>query len=97
MIEPNETTIKSSVMKFPAGIPKPHLARAWGRSLESATAANDLTDIARGTLPAGKFDKLWSDEAMAPPPPLPNNPTYKDLMSHRNMVVQLVTVVVVEA
>ena len=58
MIEPNETTIKSSVMKFPAGIPKPHLARAWGRSLESATAANDLTDIARGTLPAGKFDKL---------------------------------------
>ena len=60
------------IKDFPPGLPKPHLARDWSRSLETALTDLELTDVARKTLPPGKFDmkfdKLWSEAALEPPP-----------------------------
>ena len=72
--------------KFPAGLPKPHAARDWGLSIESALASRGLTDIALKQIPAGRFDPLWSPEALEEPPPLPEHATFKDKMSHRSMM-----------
>ena len=83
--------------KHPADIPKltqwpgqtikPHEARAWGQSLDNVMVHYaGLTSVARNRMPPGKFQKLWSYEALAPPPPLPENASFRDMMSHRSAV-----------
>jgi hypothetical protein len=73
------------VNNFPSGLPKPHHARDWGRSLESALAQQELTDVARRELPAGLFPKLWSTEALEPPPDLPQGASFGDQLKWRSM------------
>ena len=38
-----------------------------------------LTSVCRDRLPAGTFDKMWSEEALKPPPPLPKDASWSDL------------------
>ena len=53
-----------AAMDFPQGLARPHQARDWHRSLESAAADRDLTDVIRHRLPVGKFPKLHSDASL---------------------------------
>ena len=69
------------VLQFPKGLPKPHQARDWHRSLENAATTADLIDVIHHRLPAGKFDKLYSDAACEMPPDLPRDAGYKDRMA----------------
>ena len=48
-----------------------------------------LTSVCRDRLPAGTFDKMWSEEALKPPPPLPKDASWSDQMRHRNFVDEL--------
>merc|ERR1712072_1123459 len=45
-----------------------------------------LTSVARNKLPPGKFPKPWTEGALEPPPPLPADATWKDLLTHRSFV-----------
>ena len=71
------------MMEFPAGLPKPHQSRDWGRLLESNVTARGLTDVAREQLPKGLFEKLWSAEALQDPPLLPEGAPFGDQMRWR--------------
>ena len=42
-----EKSTSPNVKEFPAGLPPPHLARDWARSVEAALTAKGLTDVAR--------------------------------------------------
>ena len=75
----------SGVKSFPAGLPKPHLARDWGRSLETALTEKGLTDVARKEMPPGLFPKLWSPQALEEPPALPDGASFGDQMKWRSM------------
>ena len=44
-----------------------------------------LTDTMRKRIPEGKFDPLWAQSALQPPPPLGKNPHYKDVVAHRQL------------
>ena len=73
----------TTLIPFPAGQPKPHDSRKWGRALESLMTVLKLTDTMRKRIPEGKFDPLWAQSALQPPPPLGKNPHYKDVVAHR--------------
>ena len=75
--------ISKKIKDFPPGLPKPHLARDWARSMETALTDLELTDVARKTLPPGKFDKLWSDAALEPPPDLPEGASFSEQLAWR--------------
>lgn len=60
---------------------KPHQNRDWLKSVESVRALCGLTDVANERLEPGRFEPLWSDEALADPPPLPANPSFKDQLA----------------
>ena len=78
------------LVTFPQGSHKPHEARAWGRSLDSTLTKHEgLSSVARNRLPPGMFPKLWSEDALKPPPKLPKDATFRDQMSHRNMVDEI--------
>ena len=52
------------VLPFPSGIPLPHHARNWGRSLQSVLAKRSLTDIVLDRVPEGKFDPIYPAEML---------------------------------
>jgi len=70
---------------FPSGLPKPHAARDWGRSIQTAITERGLTDVARKELPPGLFDKLWSADALQEPPELPAGASFGDQLRWRSM------------
>ena len=81
------TQSANTIMPFPPGTPKPHETRMWGQSLDEVlTKTPGLSSVVRNRLPAGKFPKLWSKQALAPPPALPKDATFRDKMSHRSML-----------
>ena len=60
------------LIPFPAGTPKPHEARAWGRSLDDVLTMHDgLSHVARGKIPPGLFKHPWSEGAIATTGPRP--------------------------
>ena len=78
-------TSKPTVKDFPAGLPAPHLARDWARSVESVLTDRGLTDVAREEIPSGLFPKLWSVQALEPPPELPSKASFGDTLRWRSM------------
>ena len=72
------SSTETKVLEFPAGLPAPHLARDWARSVEAKLSEDGLTDVAREQLPPGRFAKLWSDDALEPPPDLPRGAGFGD-------------------
>ena len=75
----NETMDNVKVMAFPPGMPRPHQARNWGRSLQSVLAHHGLTDIILDQIPASKFEPLFPEEggrmAIATAPAGPSGPS----------------------
>ena len=84
------TTIKgkdkdsAELPDFPGGLPRPDLARNYGRALESALVTHGFTDVAQGKVTPGLFAPLWSAEAVADPPPCPDGASFGDLAKHRS-------------
>lgn len=71
------------VLPFPGGIPRPHEARNWGRSLLSVLAKRGLTDIILDQVPEGKFDPLYPDEMLEKMPAPTASASWKDKLSYR--------------
>ena len=77
----------NKLMPFPGMTIRPHEARAYGQSLDAVMVQHPgLTSVARNKLPPGKFPKPWTEGALEPPPPLPADATWKDLLTHRSYV-----------
>ena len=70
-------------IQFPRGLARPHHARDWFRSVESACAKHSLTDVIHYRLPKGKFAKLHSAEACTLLDPPPADAPFKDKLSYR--------------
>ena len=79
------SSTETKVLEFPAGLPAPHLARDWARSVEAKLSEDGLTDVAREQLPPGRFAKLWSDDALEPPPDLPRGAGFGDQLKWRQL------------
>ena len=77
--------VEKGLKAFPSGLPKPHAARDWGRSIQTAITERGLTDVARKELPPGLFDKLWSADALQEPPELPAGASFGDQLRWRSM------------
>ena len=73
----------TSVMEFPAGIPRPHMMRDWARSVDTALSAQGISDIAAKTIPDGKFDLLWPEDSLTSLPKLPKEASFGDMLAHR--------------
>ena len=83
---PSNNDNSKNLIPFPPGSAKPHQYREWARSLEVVlTFISGMSAVARNRFPKGRFKKPWSEEALAPLPPLPPNPTSRDMISHRSM------------
>ena len=83
----NDDPSTLNLIPFPAGAPKPHESRRWGRDLDAKLVrTHGLSSVARNKLPPGMFRKLWSKEALAPPPKLPRDADYRAIVAHRNLV-----------
>ena len=52
--------------EFPAGIPRPHVTRNWGKWLEKECIERGLTDVRHGKFTPGLFATKWSARALEP-------------------------------
>ena len=83
---PSNNDNSKNLIPFPPGSAKPHQYREWGRSLEVVlTFISGMSAVARNRFPKGRFKKPWSEEALAPLPPLPPNSSSREMISHRSM------------
>ena len=78
-----EKEASAELPDFPGGLPRPDLARNYGRALESALVNRGFTDVAQGKITPGLFAPLWSAEAVADPPACPDGASFGDLAKHR--------------
>lgn len=51
--------------------------------MESVLTHHDLIEVANGAIPDGKFDKIWSDRALTPLPPPPDDASWSDNLRYR--------------
>ena len=82
-------SVDRSIYDLPAGVPKPHAARDWGKWLEKEQIARGLTDVARGKFTPGLFPVKWSRKALDPVPDLPEGASWADKMKHQAACVEL--------
>ena len=77
---------RSKLLPFPAGIPLPHHARDWERSLESVrTTVEGLVDVHNGKVPPGLFPRHWPDSSLARPPAPPEDASWSDKLKYRDI------------
>jgi len=78
-----------SIYDLPAGVPRPHAARDWGKWLEKELITRGLTDVARGKFTPGLFPVKWSKEALEDIPPLPEDASWSEKMKYQGAVIEL--------
>lgn len=80
---------ESPTVALPAGLPKPHALRAWGKWLEKERINRGLTDVAREQFPPGLFPKKWSKEALEPVEEPPADASWKDKQAYKLACLKL--------
>ena len=88
VLQPSKASDRS-IFELPAGVPRPHAARDWGKWLEKELIARGLTDVARGKFTPGLFPVKWSKEALEPIPPLPEDASWSEKMKYQGAVIEL--------
>ena len=79
----------NQLVELPAGVPRPHATRNWGKYIEKELIANNLTDVAHGKFPPGMFPKKWSKKALEPVEVPPDDAPYKDRQAYKRECVEL--------
>ena len=84
-----DTQSEKQQSEFPAGVPRPHVTRNWGKWLEKECIERGLTDVRHGKFTPGLFAKKWSARALEPVEELPEDATYKDKQAYRRECIEL--------
>ena len=74
---PADAQSEKQQSEFPAGVPRPHVTRNWGKWLEKECIERGLTDVRHGKFTPGLFAKKWSAKALEPVEELPEDATSK--------------------
>jgi hypothetical protein len=81
----NEKDQAEDKVPFPAGFPKPHELEEWARSTKTQFLAAGVAEVSQEMIPEGKFDYLFPQSMLEPPPKLPKDASWSETMKHRQM------------